>query len=77
MADPVARLLPRRVAVWMIRRYQAVSRFTPPMCRYTPTCSEFARIAVARYGVWKGLWMGVRRVCRCHPFHEGGNDPVP
>ena len=69
--------LGQRVALWAIRRYQAVSRFTPPMCRFTPTCSEYMCIAVERYGVPRGLWMGIRRISRCHPFHAGGHDPVP
>jgi putative membrane protein insertion efficiency factor len=69
--------LGQRIVMWTIGRYQAVSRFTPPMCRYTPTCSEYTRIAVERYGVSRGIWMGIRRISRCHPFHEGGHDPVP
>lgn len=67
----------QRAVIWMIARYQSVSQFTPAMCRYTPTCSEYTRIAVERYGVGRGLWMGLRRLSRCHPFHEGGHDPVP
>ncbi|HEY3266183.1 MAG TPA: membrane protein insertion efficiency factor YidD [Armatimonadota bacterium] len=67
----------RKVVLWCIGRYQAVSRFTPPMCRFTPTCSEYTRTAVERYGVGKGLLLGARRVMRCHPFHPGGHDPVP
>lgn len=60
----------------MIRMYQAVSRYTPAMCRFEPTCSEYTRQAVVKYGVFKGSWMGLRRICRCHPFHPGGPDPV-
>lgn len=67
----------QRLMVWIIRRYQSVSRFTPPTCRYTPTCSQYTRIAVEKYGVWRGLWMGMCRISRCHPFHKGGSDPVP
>jgi hypothetical protein len=61
----------------LIRGYQRVSRFTPPVCRFTPTCSEYTAQALAKHGVWPGLWLGVKRVCRCHPFHPGGHDPVP
>lgn len=60
----------------MIRMYQAVSRYTPAMCRFQPTCSEYTRQAVVKYGVFKGSWMGFKRICRCHPLHPGGSDPV-
>jgi putative membrane protein insertion efficiency factor len=46
-------------------------------CRYQPTCSEYAAIAVSEYGVMRGGWMALRRLLRCHPFHRGGFDPVP
>lgn len=67
----------QRLMLWIIGRYQAVSRFTPATCRYTPTCSQYTRTAVERYGVLRGLSMGIRRISRCHPFHAGGHDPVP
>ena len=54
-----------------------LSPLLPPACRFTPTCSEYAREAVSRHGVRRGLALAVRRLARCHPFHAGGSDPVP
>ena len=53
-----------------------VSPLLPSACRFYPTCSDYMRQAVERYGEAKGLWMGLRRLARCHPFHPGGIDPV-
>ena len=53
-----------------------VSPFLPPACRFEPTCSEYAREAVQRYGALKGTWMGLKRILRCQPFCKGGHDPV-
>ena len=66
-----------RVAILFLRFYKyAVSPLLPPSCRFTPTCSEYAADAIARYGIWKGSTMGLRRLVRCHPFSHGGYDPV-
>lgn len=48
----------------------------PPLCRFYPSCSDYAAAAVERHG-WRGVLMAARRLSRCHPFHEGGHDPVP
>lgn len=68
----------RRVLLWLIRFYRAaVSPLLPSSCRYVPSCSEYALIAVRRFGAARGGWMAVRRVFRCHPFGGRGYDPVP
>ncbi len=51
--------------------------FSPSQCLYLPTCSEYAYVALVRFGVFKGLWLELRRLARCHPFAKGGLDPVP
>ena len=62
----------------LIRAYQLlVSPFLPRSCRFFPSCSDYAREAVVRYGSLKGGWMALRRLLRCHPFHAGGFDPIP
>lgn len=68
----------RRIVVGLIRFYQlGISPYTPPSCRYTPTCSHYAIEAVERFGVLRGGWLFVRRFARCHPFGGEGYDPVP
>ena len=67
-----------RVFLFLIdvyRRY--ISPLKSPCCRYIPTCSEYAMIAIERYGAMRGGWLALKRILRCHPFHEGGYDPVP
>jgi len=46
-------------------------------CRYEPSCSEYTHQAITAYGIFKGSWMGLKRILRCHPWHEGGYDPIP
>jgi len=67
-----------RILLVLIRAYQRfVSPYTPPSCRFYPSCSAYAVDAIARYGAWRGGYLAVRRLLRCHPFHAGGYDPVP
>lgn len=64
--------------VGMIRLYRlAISPFLGSSCRFHPSCSEYAIEALQRHGAGQGLWMALRRVARCHPWHPGGFDPVP
>ncbi len=60
-----------------LRAYKLlISPLLPSACRFYPTCSEYMREAVARYGAARGVWMGLKRLGRCHPFNPGGVDPV-
>ncbi|MBQ27918.1 MAG: membrane protein insertion efficiency factor YidD [Nitrospiraceae bacterium] len=61
----------------LLRLYQLiVSPLFPPSCRFYPTCSSYAMTAYHQCGVFKGTWLAVRRILKCHPFHPGGFDPV-
>ncbi|MDR1015056.1 MAG: membrane protein insertion efficiency factor YidD [Coriobacteriales bacterium] len=72
------REIPKNLALICITMYRhAVSPLLPPSCRYVPTCSEYALVAIERYGFLKGGWMSLKRISRCHPWHSGGYDPVP
>ena len=65
------------VMVTMLRGYKLfLSPLLPSACRFYPTCSEYMIEAVRKYGTARGVWLGLRRLSRCHPFHEGGFDPV-
>ncbi len=68
----------RWVALNVIRFYQRfISPLFPPTCRFEPSCSQYGYEAIARYGILRGGWLAVKRICRCHPFNPGGYDPVP
>ncbi|GIU75852.1 MAG: membrane protein insertion efficiency factor YidD [Bryobacteraceae bacterium] len=67
----------RLLILALIAAYQRwISPLLPPSCRFHPTCSEYTRQAVERYGAARGLWMGLKRLARCQPFCAGGLDPV-
>ena len=64
--------------VLLVRFYQVcISPFTPSSCRFTPTCSQYALEALRKHGLFKGSWLALRRILRCHPWGGSGYDPVP
>jgi uncharacterized protein len=65
------------LSITLIRAYQIfISPFLPGSCRFYPTCSEYTLTAIRQHGAVKGVFLGIRRLMRCHPFHPGGYDPV-
>ena len=69
--------MPRMISIAMLRFYKRwISPLLPSACRFHPPCSEYALQAIETHGVLRGAWMAVRRLSRCHPFHQGGFDPV-
>ena len=69
----------KKLLIKLIRFYQrGISPNTPPSCRFTPTCSQYALEAITKYGALKGGWLALRRLLRCNPFYKGDYfDPVP
>jgi len=68
----------KRLALAVLRLYKkAVSPFLGTHCRYYPTCADYTFQAVEKYGVARGIFLGLKRLLRCHPFHAGGLDPLP
>jgi len=66
-----------QLLVKLLKGYQlAISPLLPPACRFTPTCSQYAVDAVRKYGALRGCYLALRRLLKCHPFHQGGYDPV-
>ncbi|MDH5781371.1 MAG: membrane protein insertion efficiency factor YidD [Dehalococcoidia bacterium] len=67
-----------QLAMGLIKLYQnTVSKVLPPVCRFQPTCSQYAFEAIKRHGFARGSWLAAKRIARCNPFSEGGYDPVP
>ena len=69
---------PKKILLGLIgfyRKYLSALKMQPT-CRFYPTCSQYAYEAISKYGVIKGGWMAIKRICKCHPFHPGGYDPV-
>ncbi len=70
--------LPAKMLIALIRAYQVcIAPLLPPMCRFTPSCSAYTLEAIRRFGLIKGMALGIWRICRCQPFNPGGYDPVP
>jgi len=68
----------KKLALKLIKVYQlTISQVRPSSCRYFPTCSQYTYEAVERFGFFKGVWLGIKRLARCQPRHPGGYDPIP
>ncbi|MCK4261479.1 membrane protein insertion efficiency factor YidD [bacterium] len=67
----------KRLAIFLIASYQKIfSPLLPPICRFYPSCSQYAREAIERKGIKEGSWQAIKRLTRCHPLNPGGYDPV-
>lgn len=68
----------KKILIGVIRFYKkCISPLFPPVCRFQPTCSQYAIEAIQTHGAAKGCWLALRRLLKCHPWHPGGYDPVP
>ena len=66
----------KAIGVGLIKLYRIVFFWLPSSCRFEPTCSRYTEQAIEKYGLFKGSWMGAKRIARCHPWNPGGYDPV-
>ena len=68
----------KEILIYAIKIYRKyISPLFPPSCRFQPTCSQYAIEALTVFGFWKGSYLAIKRILRCHPFHPGGYDPIP
>ncbi len=68
----------KKILLWLILFYQKyISKLKKPCCRYYPTCSNYAKEAIIKFGAAKGFYLAVKRILKCNPLFKGGNDPVP
>ena len=68
----------KHIFIFIIKIYKKViSPYKKPSCRFYPTCSSYGLESFEKYGFLKGLWLTIKRIVKCHPFHPGGFDPVP
>lgn len=69
--------IPKEFVMFLIKIYRKISALTPSTCRFYPTCSAYTLEAIEKYGLFKGGYLGAKRILKCHPFNKGGYDPVP
>jgi uncharacterized protein len=68
----------KHIFIFIIKLYQIlISPFLGDNCRFTPSCSQYTIEAIKKYGIFKGSFLSIKRILKCHPFHKGGHDPLP
>ena len=67
----------KALLIGLVKLYRLIPRIGPSPCRFEPSCSTYALEALQHHGALRGTWLTLRRLSRCHPFHDGGYDPVP